>query len=155
HDDEAKWMRKMLLPYLGPDAFARHYAITMDVVTRHHIKNHWQGTRMRGVNNVHVTFSVNSENNFDSVIMQSLILYDLEFKKLSMVHGYVGRNKMEDFVSIEDAIRIRSLKTMPMLDFEDWMRTSLGVVTANLMLAPHDLFSFSNGGNESSFVLSI
>ncbi|GKD90848.1 hypothetical protein Tco_1366355, partial [Tanacetum coccineum] len=44
-DDEAKWMRKMLLSYLGPDAFARHYAITMDVVTRRHIKNHWQEPR--------------------------------------------------------------------------------------------------------------
>ncbi|GJZ58156.1 hypothetical protein Tco_0613650 [Tanacetum coccineum] len=66
-------------------------------------------------------------------------------------------NKMEDFVSIEDAIRIRPLKVMPTLDFEDWMWTSLGAVTANLMLgtSPRDLFSFSNGGNESSFVLSI
>nr|GEX47370.1 RNA-dependent RNA polymerase family protein [Tanacetum cinerariifolium]GEX50192.1 RNA-dependent RNA polymerase family protein [Tanacetum cinerariifolium] len=30
-------------------------------------------------------------------------------------------NKMEDVVSIKDAIIIRSLKTMPMLDFENWM----------------------------------
>ncbi|MFS7931391.1 putative cytochrome P450 superfamily [Helianthus anomalus] len=27
--DEAKWMRKMLLSYLGPDAFASHYAATI------------------------------------------------------------------------------------------------------------------------------
>ncbi|KAK9062468.1 hypothetical protein SSX86_019654 [Deinandra increscens subsp. villosa] len=41
--DEAKWMRKMLLSYLGPDAFATHYAATMDVVTRRHIEAHWRG----------------------------------------------------------------------------------------------------------------
>nr|XP_043634648.1 beta-amyrin 28-monooxygenase-like [Erigeron canadensis] len=41
--DEAKWMRKMLLSYLGPDAFASHYAATMDVVTRSHIETHWRG----------------------------------------------------------------------------------------------------------------
>nr|AHF22082.1 CYP716D22 [Artemisia annua] len=41
--DEAKWMRKMLLSYLGPDAFATHYAVTMDVVTRRHIEVHWRG----------------------------------------------------------------------------------------------------------------
>nr|GEY53415.1 beta-amyrin 28-oxidase-like [Tanacetum cinerariifolium] len=40
--DEAKWMRKMLLSYLGPDAFATHYAVTMDVVTRRHIEAHWR-----------------------------------------------------------------------------------------------------------------
>ncbi|KAL8211360.1 hypothetical protein R6Q57_005797 [Mikania cordata] len=41
--EEAKWMRKMLLSYLGPDAFASHYAATMDVVTRRHIELHWHG----------------------------------------------------------------------------------------------------------------
>ncbi|KAI3518657.1 hypothetical protein L1887_07464 [Cichorium endivia] len=41
--DEAKWMRKMLLSYLGPDAFTSHYAATMDIVTRRHIEAHWQG----------------------------------------------------------------------------------------------------------------
>ncbi|KAL4578342.1 hypothetical protein LXL04_014463 [Taraxacum kok-saghyz] len=41
--DEAKWMRKMLLSYLGPDAFASHYAATMDIVTRRHIDVHWRG----------------------------------------------------------------------------------------------------------------
>ncbi|XP_076883663.1 beta-amyrin 28-monooxygenase-like [Bidens hawaiensis] len=43
--DEAKWMRKMLLSYLGPDAFATHYASTMDVVTRRHIDLHWRGKK--------------------------------------------------------------------------------------------------------------
>ncbi|XP_076956106.1 beta-amyrin 28-monooxygenase-like [Bidens hawaiensis] len=43
--DEAKWMRKMLLSYLGPNAFATHYASTMDVVTRRHIEAHWQGKK--------------------------------------------------------------------------------------------------------------
>ncbi|MFS8009065.1 putative cytochrome P450 [Helianthus anomalus] len=41
--DEAKWMRKMLLSYLGPDAFVTHYAATMDAVTRRHIEIHWRG----------------------------------------------------------------------------------------------------------------
>ncbi|GKC41905.1 hypothetical protein Tco_1059627 [Tanacetum coccineum] len=45
----AKWTRKMLLSYLGPDAFARHYAITMDVVARRHIKNHWQGCSLKNM----------------------------------------------------------------------------------------------------------
>ncbi|GKE21648.1 beta-amyrin 28-oxidase-like protein, partial [Tanacetum coccineum] len=43
--DESKWMRKMLLSYLGPDAFATHYAVTMDVVTRRHIEAHWRGKK--------------------------------------------------------------------------------------------------------------
>lgn len=43
HGDEAKWMRKMMLSYLGPDAFASHYAVTMDVVTRRHIEVYWRG----------------------------------------------------------------------------------------------------------------
>ncbi|KAI3518655.1 hypothetical protein L1887_07462 [Cichorium endivia] len=41
--DEAKWMRKMLLSYLGPEAFTSHYAATMDIVTRRHIEAHWRG----------------------------------------------------------------------------------------------------------------
>ncbi|KAM0038634.1 putative cytochrome P450 [Helianthus debilis subsp. tardiflorus] len=41
--DEAKWMRKMLLSYLGPDAFVTRYAATMDAVTRRHIEIHWRG----------------------------------------------------------------------------------------------------------------
>ncbi|KAL7613699.1 hypothetical protein Lser_V15G06408 [Lactuca serriola] len=41
--DEAKWMRKIMLSYLGPDAFASHYAATMDIVTRRHIQVHWRG----------------------------------------------------------------------------------------------------------------
>ncbi|KAF5768546.1 putative cytochrome P450 [Helianthus annuus] len=49
--DEAKWTRKMLLSYLGPDAFATRYAATMDVVTRRHIELHWQGTRFYSANN--------------------------------------------------------------------------------------------------------
>ncbi|KAF5768526.1 putative cytochrome P450 [Helianthus annuus] len=47
--DEAKWMRKMLLSYLGPDAFASHYAATMDVVTRRHIDVHWRGKEVVNV----------------------------------------------------------------------------------------------------------
>ncbi|KAM0045063.1 putative protopanaxadiol 6-hydroxylase [Helianthus debilis subsp. tardiflorus] len=41
--DEAKWLRKMMLPYLGPDALSNRYSVTMDVVTRLHIQNHWEG----------------------------------------------------------------------------------------------------------------
>ncbi|KAD7478149.1 hypothetical protein E3N88_01285 [Mikania micrantha] len=53
--DEAKWMRKMLLSYLGPDAFASRYAVTMDVVTRRHIDVHWRG---KEVVNVYQTVKV-------------------------------------------------------------------------------------------------
>ncbi|KAJ0468018.1 putative cytochrome P450 [Helianthus annuus] len=47
--DEAKCMRKMLLSYLGPDAFATHYVATMDVVTRRHIDVHWRGKEVVNV----------------------------------------------------------------------------------------------------------
>ncbi|KAI7746385.1 hypothetical protein M8C21_011911, partial [Ambrosia artemisiifolia] len=47
--DEAKWMRKMLLSYLGPDAFATHYAATMDIVTRRHIEVYWRGKEVVNV----------------------------------------------------------------------------------------------------------
>ncbi|XP_076906955.1 beta-amyrin 28-monooxygenase-like isoform X1 [Bidens hawaiensis] len=46
---EAKWMRKMLLSYLGPDAFVTQYAATMDVVTRRHIEVHWRGKEVVNV----------------------------------------------------------------------------------------------------------
>ncbi|GKA72180.1 probable RNA-dependent RNA polymerase 5 [Tanacetum coccineum] len=70
----------------------------------------------------------NQINSTSSYILsqQSLSLSDLEFRKVFMVHSYVGSNKMEDVVSIEDAIKITSLKTMPMLDFEDWMWNKFG-----------------------------
>ncbi|KAK1408574.1 hypothetical protein QVD17_40464 [Tagetes erecta] len=43
HGDEAKWTRKVIMAYLGPDAFVNHYGATMDVVTRQHIEMHWKG----------------------------------------------------------------------------------------------------------------
>nr|BAX04009.1 cytochrome P450 716D58 [Platycodon grandiflorus] len=45
--EEAKWLRKMLISYLGPvDSFYRHYnTTTMDLVTRHHLHSHWHGKK--------------------------------------------------------------------------------------------------------------
>ncbi|XP_071726469.1 beta-amyrin 28-monooxygenase-like [Rutidosis leptorrhynchoides] len=43
--DEAKWLRKTMLTYLGPDALSNRYTATMDIVTRRHIQNQWQGRR--------------------------------------------------------------------------------------------------------------
>ncbi|KAK2997488.1 hypothetical protein RJ639_026371, partial [Escallonia herrerae] len=41
--EEGKWMRKMLLTFLGPDALNRLYISAMDAVTQQHISTHWQG----------------------------------------------------------------------------------------------------------------
>ncbi|KAK3037013.1 hypothetical protein RJ639_031587, partial [Escallonia herrerae] len=41
--EEGKWMRKMLLTFLGPDALNRLYISAMDAVTQQHISSHWQG----------------------------------------------------------------------------------------------------------------
>ncbi|KAM0045064.1 putative cytochrome P450 [Helianthus debilis subsp. tardiflorus] len=41
--DEAKWLRKMMLAHLGPDALSTRLTGTMDIVTRLHIQNQWQG----------------------------------------------------------------------------------------------------------------
>ncbi|XP_071715464.1 probable RNA-dependent RNA polymerase 5 [Rutidosis leptorrhynchoides] len=49
---------------------------------------------------------------------QSLLLAELEFRKMFMVYSYVGRRKVEDVVSVEDAIEITKMKTWAMLDFE-------------------------------------
>ncbi|KAI3781775.1 hypothetical protein L2E82_11799 [Cichorium intybus] len=57
---------------------------------------------------------------------QAMILSGLEFRKLFMVHSYIGRKKLEDAVSVEDAIKIDSMKTMSMFDFEDWMWNKFG-----------------------------
>ncbi|XP_076912882.1 putative RNA-dependent RNA polymerase 5 [Bidens hawaiensis] len=57
---------------------------------------------------------------------QSLILAELEFRKLFMLHSYIGRNKLDDCVSVEDAIEINSLKSLQMFDFEDWMWRKFG-----------------------------
>ncbi|KAL8201647.1 hypothetical protein R6Q57_010794 [Mikania cordata] len=55
HGDEAKWLRKMMLSYLGPDAFAARYAATMDLVTCRHIEIYWQGKKEV---NVHQTIKL-------------------------------------------------------------------------------------------------
>ncbi|PWA94619.1 RNA-dependent RNA polymerase family protein [Artemisia annua] len=68
---------------------------------------------------------INSASSY-VISQQSLVLSDLEFRKLFMVYSYVGSNKVEDVVSIEDAIKIKSLKTTPMLDFEEYMWNEFG-----------------------------
>ncbi|XP_070012371.1 beta-amyrin 28-monooxygenase-like [Nicotiana sylvestris] len=41
--EEAKLMRKMLFYFVSPDAFSKLYIKTMELSTRQHIRNHWQG----------------------------------------------------------------------------------------------------------------
>ncbi|KAD4384190.1 hypothetical protein E3N88_24358 [Mikania micrantha] len=41
--DEAKWLRKIMVAYLGPDAFSNRYIVTTQKITHRHIQNHWQG----------------------------------------------------------------------------------------------------------------
>ncbi|KAL8206154.1 hypothetical protein R6Q57_009705 [Mikania cordata] len=60
------------------------------------------------------------------ISQQSLILAELEFRKLFMVHSYIGRNKLEDIVSVEDAIEIKSMKSLHMNDFENRMWSKFG-----------------------------
>nr|GEW23935.1 beta-amyrin 28-oxidase-like [Tanacetum cinerariifolium] len=73
----AKCMRKMLLSYLGPDAFARHYAITMDVFARRHIKNHWQALDR-----------VNTEGAL-LLILSTFNVADTDSKTISSVKDYM------------------------------------------------------------------
>ncbi|KAK1417362.1 hypothetical protein QVD17_26489 [Tagetes erecta] len=49
---------------------------------------------------------------------QSLLLAELEFRKMFIVYSYVGRKKLDDVVSIKDAIEIKDMKTITMFDFE-------------------------------------
>ncbi|KAI3810840.1 hypothetical protein L1987_20463 [Smallanthus sonchifolius] len=60
------------------------------------------------------------------ISQQLLILAELEFRKLFMLHSYIGRNKLDDVVSVEEAIKIKSMKSLRMLDFEDWMWSKFG-----------------------------
>lgn len=46
--DEGRQMRKMVSYFVSPDAFARLYIKTMDLVSQQHIKNHWQGMYEEG-----------------------------------------------------------------------------------------------------------
>nr|XP_043622606.1 probable RNA-dependent RNA polymerase 5 isoform X2 [Erigeron canadensis] len=57
---------------------------------------------------------------------KALDLSELEFRKLFMVYSYFGRKKVEDTVSDNDAIKIMSMKNIPMLKFEDWMWKNFG-----------------------------
>ncbi|KAL8217270.1 hypothetical protein R6Q57_024107 [Mikania cordata] len=41
--DEAKWLRKIMVANLGPDAFSNRYIVTTQKISRRHIQNHWQG----------------------------------------------------------------------------------------------------------------
>ncbi|XP_071723572.1 probable RNA-dependent RNA polymerase 5 [Rutidosis leptorrhynchoides] len=60
------------------------------------------------------------------ISQQSLILSKLEFRKLFMVHSYIGCNKLEDAISVEDAVKINYMKNKPMFDFEEWMWSNFG-----------------------------
>lgn len=41
--DEAKWLRKMMLSCIGPDALSNRFVATMETVTRIHVQNQWEG----------------------------------------------------------------------------------------------------------------
>lgn len=41
--DEAKQTRKMLSPFVSPDALMRLYIKAVDLITQQHIKTHWEG----------------------------------------------------------------------------------------------------------------
>ncbi|KAJ0515563.1 putative RNA-directed RNA polymerase [Helianthus annuus] len=62
--------------------------------------------------------STGSLTNSLAISQQSLLLNELEFRKLFLVYSYVGRKKLEDVVSVEDAIEIKKMKTVSMFDFE-------------------------------------
>ncbi|CAI9285993.1 unnamed protein product [Lactuca saligna] len=53
-----------------------------------------------------------------AISLQSLVLDELEFRKLFMVHSYLGRKKLEDVVSDTDAVEIKDMKNLSMIDFE-------------------------------------
>ncbi|KAJ0881660.1 putative RNA-directed RNA polymerase [Helianthus annuus] len=62
--------------------------------------------------------SIGNPTNSLAISQQSLLLNELEFRKLFLVYSYVGRKKLEDVVPVEDAIEIKKMKTLSMLDFE-------------------------------------
>ncbi|KAK9079012.1 hypothetical protein SSX86_000681 [Deinandra increscens subsp. villosa] len=41
--EEARWLRKRMLPFLAPDALSNRYSAAMDTITRLHIQNQWEG----------------------------------------------------------------------------------------------------------------
>lgn len=54
--EEAKLMRKMLFYFVSPDAFSKLYIKTMELSTRQHIRNHWQGTLNTSLYYIQVSF---------------------------------------------------------------------------------------------------
>lgn len=90
--------------------------------------------------------SIGGCTNSLAISQQSLLLAELEFRKLFLVYSYVGRlvkfellmfmlcvfissylkfvkfvrsKKLEDVVSVDEAIKIKKWKTMTMIEFED------------------------------------
>ncbi|KAI3714711.1 hypothetical protein L6452_21670 [Arctium lappa] len=53
-----------------------------------------------------------------AISQQSLLLAELEFRKMFLVYSYVGRKRLEGVVSVEDAIEIKSMKSVSMIDYE-------------------------------------
>lgn len=56
-------------------------------------------------------------------------------------------HKLEDAVSLEDAVKIDSMKTMSMFDFEDWMWSKFGCQYCqhsdrSMVLNPFPVFSY-------------
>ncbi|KAK9071253.1 hypothetical protein SSX86_009821 [Deinandra increscens subsp. villosa] len=77
-----------------------------------------KGSLIQDQNSLPLYKSIGGPANSFAISPQSLLLAELEFRKLFMVYSYVGRKKLEDVVSVKEAIKIKDMKTVTMLDFE-------------------------------------
>ncbi|KAM7509580.1 hypothetical protein LguiA_020033 [Lonicera macranthoides] len=77
----------------------------------------------------HLSFSSPSSSeraNTRTISQQQLILSELEFRKTFLILSYIGRNKLEDVMSVSHADNILSLKHLPMVEFESKIWSSYG-----------------------------
>ncbi|KAK1397076.1 RNA-dependent RNA polymerase [Heracleum sosnowskyi] len=70
-------------------------------------------------------FNTNQEST-STISKQWQILFKLEFRKIFLLLNYIGRKKLEDVVSEEDAYKIQQMKSFPMERFEFQLWTMYG-----------------------------
>lgn len=76
-----------------------------------------------------LVFSPPTNTNREStykISKQLLILFELEFRKMFLILNYIGRKKIEDVVSIDDACKILELKDETMANFESHVWSKYG-----------------------------
>ncbi|XP_017249058.1 probable RNA-dependent RNA polymerase 5 [Daucus carota subsp. sativus] len=67
-----------------------------------------------------------NQGSTSTISKQWRLLFQLEFRRIFLLLNYIGRKKLEDLVSVEDAYQILEMKDEPMEKFESYVWNKYG-----------------------------